>query len=197
MKQVELSQDSWHFKIYSKFISSEKPKSLCPYFWTWVAMLLLAPFVLVMSPLVVIISKVLDYLDERESKLSYEEWKAKHDKKQVWWNKFWKVVGNIIKKIVIYGVIPAAAVVLFYTLYKNVGVIDWYKVLLAIGAGLGVVATVILLVQGIAIIHVKFYNSHIKPFLKAVNPVNWKVTKLIGTMIVATYKKACPIIIWK
>jgi MFS family permease len=40
---ITLKKDSWHFKIYSKVLSDKAPKSLCPYFWQWVAMIICSP----------------------------------------------------------------------------------------------------------------------------------------------------------
>lgn len=45
MKQVTLNKNSWHYKIYDYFVGGE-PKSLCPYFWTLVALFIFSPFIL-------------------------------------------------------------------------------------------------------------------------------------------------------
>lgn len=44
--KIELNKNSWHFNYYSAVISSNPPKSLCPYFWSLVAITLFAPLIL-------------------------------------------------------------------------------------------------------------------------------------------------------
>lgn len=200
MKKVELVENSWHFKIYSKFISDQKPKTLCPYFWTWVAIILFAPFVLAMWPIVIVATKIVEYFEKKNDKLSYPEWKRKRDRKakrQAWWDKFWKVMGIMASRFVRYIILPIAGIGLVYSLYRSIGTVNWGEVLVRIVAVIVISAVIILIIQGLALLYNKSYRAYIAPFFKAINPFNWKITKLIGTMIVATYKKACPIIEWK
>ncbi len=56
---ITLKKDSWHFKIYSKVISEREPKSLCPYFWSWVAMIIGSP-ILILFGIMRFLSKVFE-----------------------------------------------------------------------------------------------------------------------------------------
>jgi hypothetical protein len=41
--KIQLNKNSWHFKYYSKVIGGTPPKTLCPYFWCMVALIVVSP----------------------------------------------------------------------------------------------------------------------------------------------------------
>lgn len=208
MAQIKLNKDSWHFKYYSLIVSNNPPKSLCPYFWTMVPLILLSPLFGIIVSVVYILKYTTMFFDwivpkkqrkeksmkeyEREYKQLVERQKEKEKKRE----KFWNSLGDKFSWFVKFILIPFGIILLVYKVYQ-VGVkVGWLKFLIYFGIAL----LFILLIIGF-VIFIETYGGRIGKFitkcLKPLNPFNWKITKICGEMIVATYTKMCPIITWE
>ena len=93
-------------------------------------------------------------------------------------------------------VAPVLGLLLLYFIYQSATKIGWLEFFMGLGVGI----IFILPILGFIWL-VDKYGEHIGGFFgrifKKLNPLNWSITKIIGGMIYATYKKACPIINWE
>ena len=183
MAQVTLNKDSWHFKYYSMIVSDNPPKSLCPYFWTMVPLILLSPFIGLIVVLAFIHKHVTSFFDSIVPK--------KVEKEKTWQN-----IGNKFAWVLKFIVLPLLVVYLIYLIYTTGVKVGWTKFFIYLGLGIVLISSVI------GFIYVaETYGGHVGSFiikcLKPFNPLNWKVTKICGEMVVATYTKMCPIITWE
>ena len=208
MAQVKLNKDSWHFKYYSMIVSSNPPKSLCPYFWTMVLLILLSPLVGLIMSIVYIMKYITMFFDwivpkkekkqksmkeyQREYKKIMETQKEKEKRRE----KFWNSVGDKFSWFFTYIFVPSGLLLLIYKVFSVAVKVGWLKFLIYFGLAILTLG----LIVGF-IIFVETFGGRIGKFiskcLSILNPFNWKVTKICGEMIVATYTKMCPIITWE
>lgn len=181
MKKVTLNKDSWHFKYYSSIVDDSPPKTLCPYFWTMVALIIFSPIIFLFRGIL----KLVDFLDIKKSEKNkvlsdgeYEKRLANKEKR----NKILILIG----KVIFWGFIGFFVCLILALLFHGV-----QKV------GVWVIIRGFLLVIGfftIAYHILKFVidkSEYIGNFFKL------KIFTLPIEMIVATYKKACPLVDWK
>ena len=196
--QITLDTNSWHYKLYSKVVSGNPPKSLCPYFWTIVALVVFSPFLLLIFTMFTAIEwydKIKKkYFPKKEILMTYEElnkyWEEEEakDKKR---DEFWQNVGNKIQTffslffIVIF-------LFLIYTFIVTSIKMGWLLTLKTIGFSLLIGGSVVLFFWLLG----KFFKK-IVPVFGKIKPNSWSITKMIGGMVYATYTKACPLIEWK
>jgi ABC-type multidrug transport system fused ATPase/permease subunit len=208
MAQVKLNKDSWHFKYYSLIVSDNPPKSLCPYFWTMVPLILLSPLVgLIMSIFYIMkyITMFFDWIVPKKEKKqkSMKEYQREYKKiietqreKEKRREKFWNSVGDKFSWCFTYIFVPLGIIILIYTVFSTAVKVGWLKFLIYLGLAILTLG----LIVGF-IIFVETFGGRIGKFiskcLSILNPFNWKVTKICGEMIVATYTKMCPIITWE
>ena len=205
MKGVTLNKNSWHFKIYSKIVSDNPPKSLCPYFWTMVLLTILSPFILlfwgcylisdfVSNGFNLLVSKIVPKKKEETYEETLARWE-REKKQKIKREKFWGKASDIFVIFLKYVVLPAAAIFFLYFLYAKGSEVGWLNLFVALG--------VVLLIIGVVVLFIflcEKYGGVIGKFilkmLRPLNVFNWKITKMTGMMIVATYKKMCPLITW-
>lgn len=204
MAQVTLNKDSWHFKYYSLIVSDNPPKSLCPYFWTMVPLLLLSPVIGLIVVLFFIHKHVTSFFDSivpkkvkkektfEDLEREHKEWKIRSEKRE----KTWQNIGNKFAWVLKFVVLPLLMIYLVYMIYKMGIKLGWDRFFIYLGLA---IVFILILIGLIYVIETyggrvgKFVLNFLKPF----NPLNWKVTKICGEMIVATYTKMCPIITWE
>ena len=201
--KVALNRESWHYRLFKKELPYTKaPASLCPYFWTIVGLCLVTPFISAGRGLEKA-SKWIGSLIPKPKEVvkppqSHEEWLAewneriKKDKiKQDRLDKIGKVVGKGFLYLLLIGG-------LFLGIFGLYNVITNSKVVELLIA-IGLVGVMFGFAFGLATIITK-YGHHLSDgiirFFSWVNPFKLSITKMIGWMIVAGYKKMCPLVEW-
>jgi len=181
-KTIKFNKNSWHFWYYSNVFSKEQPKVLCPYYWSMVFLILLSPIIL---PILGV--KKLFYYIRSKFKTNKPKVEKEYDyDKELRKLKTVVIIGKVLFGIIIIGVLLG----IVYCFYDGVTKYGWLYILKVIGAG-------ILVVLGIILSIVFFYYT-----FKGFRYVCLKLyyTNFIQVpkqMVVAIYKRACPIIEWK
>ena len=205
---VTLKQNSWHFKLYSKVVDDNPPKTLCPYFWSLVAILLFSPILL----MILLIKKTIEgveYLKKNitpkkvEPEKSFEERLDemrkridKDNKREVRRRKsldFMIGVGSLLFKWI---VLPLLAIGVVYTFFIAGNKLGWLQFLGVIAFVVGVILTIFGLIWAVDTYGHKIIHP-IGRVLRKLNPTKWSIIQIIGGMIYATYVKACPVIQWE
>jgi hypothetical protein len=177
---ITLNKSSWHFKLYSNIFSDTPPKSLCPYFWSMVAIVVFSPFFLFLF-----IMRFLSALFESKpkpkkpmSEMSNEEIKLENERLEK------KLKRSEVGAKIVLGVSGLLALgLLVLSSYFWISKDGWYVFFRAIFAVIGMCVSV----YGILTLISKNYSNIVKSnFVKV--PVE---------MIKPIYTKACPIINWK
>jgi hypothetical protein len=210
MTEVKLNKNSWHFKYYSYVVSSEMPKSLCPYFWTMILILILSPILLI-EPLIKYLSKILPKKEKKELTIEqlvdkFHKDAEREKKRTLFWNK----MGRFFSK---YILLPISIIFICYMIYlgcNSLGVFGFIQMILIISISGGVMAVLILMIEKTVKYTSRFkkylpnlskplsklLNIFTKPF-KIIFSFIYKVFKICGQMINAQYTKMCPMIIWE
>jgi len=171
MAQVSLNKNSWHFKYYSFVVSDTPPKTLCPYFWTMIALIFMSPLIGLISSFVFIHKHISLFFDKIVPK------KEKKEKSFEQIEKEWKVMKENKKRR-----------------EEKWNKIGWIKFLIHLGLAILIIA----LFLGFIFLWEKFTDKVIdKINFKRLNPLSWKITNIIGEMIKTAYTKACPLITWE
>ncbi len=203
MAQVTLNKKSWHFEYYSLVVSDTPPKSLCPYFWTMVALIILSPIIGIILFCGFVMKHTTAFFDsvvpkkEKKTRTVEEfeqEWIAKRvkaEKKAQFWNK----VGDHTATVSRWVFLPGVIIAVIYLAYRSLINVGWYEFLVSVGVGI----VLILMLIGFVYL-IETFGGRVGRFflliLKVINPLNWKSVKILGEMINAAYTKACPIITW-
>ena len=205
---VTLNKDSWHFKYYKHCIGGNPPRTLCPYFWIMVSLIIASPLFGFFA-VVKFISKQVDKLTNNvklfnskskppkpqktmdEMIVEMEKEREKYYRNQ----KNWSKVGDITSLFFKWVVLPLLGLLILYGLYDTATEIGLIAFLIRVG--IWVLALVVI----VAFIHftVEYERELGRGFNKigrTINPFNWKFVQIIGEMIVAGYTKACPIVEW-
>lgn len=177
-KKITFNQNSWHFWYYSNLISKTPPKVLCPYYWCMVFLIVLSPILLP----VIGIKKLYKFISNKIKPNVIKEYDYKKAKRR---EKIAETVGkSIIISLILLGFL------LGFIIYKAVhihGLLGFLKIFaMALGISISVIILLFLLFltfEGIKFIGMKIYHNNFIQIQKE--------------MIVAIYKKACPIIEWK
>ena len=205
---VTLKQNSWHFKLYSRVIDDNPPKTLCPYFWSLVTILLFSPIILIMFLIKWTIEGI-GYVKKNitptkvEPEKSFEERLEamkkqieKEDKKEERRRKildFMVGIGSLLFKWV---VLPSLAIGVIYTFFLAGNKLGWLQFLGVIAFVVGVILTIFGFIWTIDTYGHKVIHP-VGRVLRKLNPLKWGVIQIIGGMIYATYVKACPVIEWE
>lgn len=208
---VTLNLNSWHFKIYSKVVGKTPPKTLCPYFWSLVAITILSPFIL----MVFLVGRCIDAFfwlktklipkrqikqktfEEREKEVAdmikkWEEEERKAKIKTERWNKIEKITLFIAK----WTILPLLVIGLIVVIIFAGNTIGWGMFLLKVVIALLMLGTIVTFIW----LWDKYSDKIFTPIGKGLiklNPLKWQVTQLIGGMIYSLYVKACPMIKWE
>ena len=202
MAQVSLNKNSWHFKYYSFVVSDTPPKTLCPYFWTMVALIIISPLIAAITLFVFIHKHISLFFDsvvpkkEKKEKSyeqvekEYRQMKERKKKRESFWNK----VGDKCSWFFKFIILPLLLVALIYTVFKYGVKIGWKSFLIHIGLAILIIA----LFFGFIYLWEKLIDKvYGKISFKRLNPFSWKITNIIGEMIKTAYTKACPLITWE
>jgi hypothetical protein len=177
---ITLKKDSWHFKIYSKVFSEKTPKSLCPYFWSWVAMIIFSPFLILfwtMGALTKLFEskpkpkKPMSEMTDEELEKEFERIDKKFKRSQI---------GAEIT-LGVFGVILLTLLIL--SMYSGIKKIGWFNFFRNMFSVVGLMVTTYYTIDLISKNSKRIGNSN--------------VVKVPLAMIKAIYTKTCPIINWK
>jgi len=179
---VSLSRESWHSKYY-KFVKGYYPtyefKSLCPYFWTIVTLILLSPVIVLWKSInkltVKPISKAIDYSITKSLSKPYKE-PSKFSK---WYDKNGKSIGKWMGRIYIGSMLSLLTLMLIGSLIQLFQEKGAWLGIIYIFAWIGILTTSILAIWGI----ISFFETD-----------TWRMVKGMSYSI---KNKVCPMIIWE
>ena len=196
---MKLNSNSVTARLYRWFyMNDQMPKSLCPYFWITVGLCLMTPFLSVIRGLEKA-SKWISSLKTKKKEVVkpeqsheewLEEWNTKIKKDRIRQEKMHKVGKGLLYLLFIGG--------LFLGIFGLYNVITNSKVVELLIA-IGLVGVMFGFAFGLATIITKYGHylaDWIIRFFSWINPLKWSITKMIGWMIVAGYKKMCPLVEW-
>ena len=208
---ITLNKNSWHFKYYSSMISHTPPKSLCPYFWTMVLLIIISPFIGLVTFADWIskhVTNLIDYIkhlfrskkpEVKKPKKSIEQLIDEMDKKHnaemarvLKWNRFSDYLSKFFKWVFL----PIVFLLTIFSLGIGAYEAGWYASLMTILVLFGFVGFIFCVVYLIET-YGSIMGMRLVKFLQFINPLNWKVVIVIGEMIKTAYTKACPLITWE
>lgn len=207
MAQITLNKNSWHFKYYSSLVSDTAPKSLCPYFWTMVFLIMISPitaiswlFIKTLSITTEFFHRIVPKRKKSEPKYrtteeiikEYERLEEIRLRRVMRYDK----AGNVIRKIFKFVIIPVGIVYIIYFLHSFVTEHGWKMFLTYM-----VIAFLSAALFGLWMWLLEKYAfrtaSFIIKVLNRINPLRWKVVIVVGEMIKAAYTNMCPLINWR
>lgn len=201
--QITLNKKSWHFWLYSKVVSDTPPNSLCPYFWSVVAITLFFPVILIIAGIIWMAEKRQEAHWHKENLMSAEQYlekMRKKDKRAAKRAKIASATGKVFLGLVLLSVVVFLIIVLYQAGVK----IGFWALIQNIFTGIGVAATFVFFLwiwieyefaDKIGGMFSKLY-SPLKGKSKYFNPFKWKISIIIWEMIKTIYTKACPLIKW-
>jgi len=201
--KVTLNRESWHYRLFKKELPyTNAPASLCPYFWTIVGLCLVTPFLLVGRGLERLSKWVSNLIPKSKEVVKPEqshdewlkEWNDKIKKDRIKQERLDKI-GKIVGKGLLYLLFIGGCIGIVFGLYTIVT----ESKLMEMAVALVIVVSMVGVVLGLAWAIEKFGHylaDWIISFFKWINPFKWSITKMIGWMIVAGYKKMCPLVEW-
>ena len=181
---ITLNKNSWHFKIYSKVISETPPKSLCPYFWSMIALTVFSPCIL----LVFLLKKVSLFFDRivpkkkktKKDIFSMTSEELDEDLKKMKKNaRRSEIAGKILFGVWLTFMFIIVIVGTYFGIQKD-GLFVFLRTIFSL---IGIITTMYWIVRGLIYVIPKITNSN--------------VIKVPVAMIKAVYTKTCPIINWK
>ena len=188
--KIQLNKNSWYFKYYSSVISDRTPKTLCPYFWTMVTLIVLSP-VLIPFMLGVKISKMIPKKKPVPKKSIFDMTNEELDTENKRLGKVLKrseIVGKIV--MTTFGLFIASLLIIsFYLGAKKVG---WFEVIRNLFSLIGIWSVMYFTITFLLEHNV---GSKVSKMLCGVS--NKNIIRVSFEMVKSFYTKACPIINWK
>ena len=201
--KVTLNKTSWHYRFFHLMLPyTTPPKSLCPYFWILVGLVVTSPVILIIH----LLEKIRDFFTAKFPKKTkkqkpdktieqYEaEWEArriKSDRRAA----FFEKIGGFFGKVFGYVVVPAIGLFGIFYLFYKAATVGWLEVLI-------VISIILLLIGGIGLIiwlgdmfFEKYSDALVRLIIRFFKFL-FKPFRLIGLMIKAVYEKACPLVDW-
>ena len=210
MQQVTLNKNSWHYKYYCMVVGDYAPKSLCPYFWTMVILIIVSPVFLLAMGVIKFMDIATGFFDKitiikskkevkevkRKTEQEWDEWFEAEEKKAIAKKERWDKVSHKFSLVFKWVILPLVGIILIWQLYNFV---DKHGVLTVL-----VLACILLAVIGVIAGFVWLANTYAEKtgknlikFFKFINPLRFKSVQIIGQMIKAWYVNACPLITWE
>jgi vacuolar-type H+-ATPase subunit I/STV1 len=177
---ITLKKTSWHFKIYSNVISETPPKSLCPYFWCWVVIIVGSPF-FILCEIMKFLSKVFEGKSKPKKLINEMTDQELIEENEILNKRLNKT--EIIGKIFLGVSLLFGVTLLILSVYLGIKKDGWYVFLRTIFCNIGIWTTIYWTVILIMKCSKKIKNSN--------------VIKVPVEMIKSVYTKTCPIINWK
>ena len=114
------------------------------------------------------------------------------ERREKYWDKIFSKTTIIAKWIVL----PILVIALVYLIYYGGEKYGWLSLLIRIGLALlfiGIIFGIVVFIEKIT----ETLGGGFNKVWKYINPFKWTITKMIGGMIYAWYKKSCPLIEWE
>lgn len=201
--KITLNKDSWHYRVFNNALPyTNPPKSLCPYFWILVGIIITYPFVAFANGCVKLQNKIASFFP-KEVKVKPEktwdevsaEWELDKQKRKIKEARMEKI-GKIFGKLFFFGFLPFIGLTVLYILFRETQKLGWYHML----AGLGMCLVIGAVLVGFITLVEWFFNKYatkmgnviVKFAIIIFTPFKW-----IGWMIKAGYEKACPLVQWE
>lgn len=182
--KITLNKNSWHYKYYSLVISDNPPKSLCPYFWSMVSLIVFSPVFLCIFALKytsIFFDRIIPKKKSEPKKsvldMNSEELEE-HNKKIVETLKRTELTGKILVGVFI----SMVAILMILALYVSSQKVGWWNVLIHIFSVIGLWSTMFWLGELLA----KKWGS----------VTNSNYVKVPSGMVKSIYNKTCPLIDW-
>lgn len=198
---IKLNADSWHYRLFNKnFPYTSPPKTLCPYFWILVALIITYPFFRVAEFFTDLSNRLSKMFPKKETpRETPEEWERKWNEKKAKEKRkeaIMERLGKVLVKIFLFGIAPVGIGIALYQLYLIGHSHGWLHLIIATGICLGVVLALV----GVVFFGEWFLNKYFDAMGKGITkfaififtPLKW-----IGWMIKAGYEKACPLVKWE
>lgn len=210
MQQVTLNKNSWHYKYYCMVVGDYAPKSLCPYFWTMVILIIVSPVFLLAMGVIKFMDTATGFFDKitiikskkevkevkRKTEQEWDEWFDEQEKKAIAKKERWDKLSHKFSLVFGWVIVPLIFIVAIwqgYNLIVKHGIIPIVVVLLIILVFVGVIWGFVWLANTYA----EKTGKNLIKFFKFINPLRFKSVQIIGQMIKAWYTKACPLITWE
>lgn len=181
--KIQLNKNSWHFKYYSAVISSNPPKSLCPYFWSLVAIILFSPVILLFK----LAAKLGSLLPKKKSKS-----KSLFDMNQEELDEYLKKLNKRAKKTemigkIVFGVfISMVTILVCLGLYGSTQKIGFFETMVNAFSLFGFACFLFLVTNFLV---EKKVDSRVRKLFGG-------VFKIPVAMVKAIYERSCPLINW-
>jgi len=181
---ITLNKHSWHFKIYSKVISETPPKSLCPYFWSMIALTVFSPGILLFFGLKKV-SLFFDRIIPKKKKTKKDIFSMTKGELDEEYKKLKKSMkrSEIAGKIVFGFWITFMFIIVIVGAYFGIQKDGLFVFLRMIFSLIGIATSIYWFIRGLIYVIPKIRESN--------------VYRVPVEMIKAVYTKTCPIINWK
>ena len=180
MKKVSLNKNSWHYKYYVWVTENySEPKSLCPYFWTMIVLLVFSPIMIFMKLISLLVDKLIDRNQTKILQLRPEQIEKRNAKI----NKRDRVI-EIIGKV-LFGIwIFAGVSIIVKLLAIGISTVGFFQIFQGVLAIFGGCTLLYLFIS-------YWLDNNIGNKI-----LNSGFIKIPVTMIKSIYKKSCPMIEW-
>lgn len=201
--KVTLNKQSWHYRLFKKELPyTNTPASLCPYFWTIVGLCLVTPFLLVGRGLERLSKWVSNLIPKSKEVVKPEqshdewlkEWNDKIKKDRIKMQRIDKI-GKVVVTVLLISLLITVVFVLGHSLYMLATNSTLIQFFVGLGIAIGFAGFLYVVVEGFTK-YGHYLGDWIISFFKWINPFKWSITKMIGWMVVAGYKKMCPLVEW-
>ena len=187
--QITLNKKSWHYRYYD-IVFTREPKSLCPYFWSLVTMIIFSPVIIPIYLIVEGFMKMIDLFPSKPPRQRTDEEWVRRYKREDLLNKIGKIVGKIFM-LLLFGSMVVGVVVDALIFAEKIG---WYNLIrdvLAALATLGIAGWILYL----SLTHSKKISNLVRSVLFFIFRYSGLI--IVSEMIKTIYTKACPIIKWE
>lgn len=187
--KIQLNKNSWHFKYYSTIIQDTPPKTLCPYFWSMVGLIVVSPFFLPFM----LGSKIGSMLPKKKKtpKKSIYDMTNEEVKKELEMMKKRQRRSEIVGKISMIFMIIFLLSIVGVCLYLGAQKVGWFNIVRNTLACIGLIVVVY---SVFSLLIKNNVGTKIGKFIS--KGLNSNVIRIPVEMIKSVYKKACPLIDW-
>jgi hypothetical protein len=181
MKKISLNKNSLHYKFYSWILNTTNPpKTLCPYFWSYVTIILLIPLILIVKLTSILYDLNKKNKIEKLMSMSVEELEKK-EKKEIKVTKILETIGVSIS--ILFSVVFIT--ICFLGLFDIGNKIGWFKTIIGLFSVIGMTTTVY------GLFYVLLKTNFLMKIYKS------KIIQIPILMIKSLYNKSCPLVEWK
>lgn len=181
--QIRLNEDGLLARYYKWVTSSELPKSLCPYFWQMVPLVVFSPVIFAVYALYKLVCFLIEKMPESKE-LTWEE--------ELRREKMWDRAANIFEivgKVFVGAAITLSLGVLVFALVNEIREHGWIYVLKNVFSVIGMISVLVAVILGV--FWVVFESEIFQKIGKSM------VIQVPVQLVSGMYHKACPLIVWE